>query len=131
MLPKHYNWFFFPLTILLTLTLLIPTSAHSGRTDSKGGHHNTFTGTYHYHHGKPAHDHYDMDGDGDLDCPYQYQDSTTGRSTSDTNGFVKWLKRQSIPELIISFVLIIPALIYIFNPVISFLTKVFSRTKKK
>lgn len=31
--------------------------AHSGRTDSQGGHYNRKTGEYHFHHGYPAHDH--------------------------------------------------------------------------
>lgn len=44
--------------------------AHSGRTDSNGGHYNSVTGGYHYHHGYPAHQHYDLDGDGVIDCPY-------------------------------------------------------------
>lgn len=44
--------------ILLVLTLLsIPVSAHSGRTDSQGGHYNRSTGEYHFHHGFPAHQH--------------------------------------------------------------------------
>ena len=47
--------------LLLFLALfLIPSIAvyaHSGGTDSNGGHYNHSTGEYHYHHGKPAHDH--------------------------------------------------------------------------
>lgn len=45
--------------------------AHSGKTDSKGGHWDHSTGTYHYHHGYEAHQHYDMDGDGVNDCLYE------------------------------------------------------------
>lgn len=48
--------------------------AHSGGTDSKGGHYNRSTGEYHYHHGYSAHQHKDMDGDGKLDCPYEFDD---------------------------------------------------------
>lgn len=33
------------------------TFAHSGGTDSKGGHYDHSTGDYHYHHGHPAHKH--------------------------------------------------------------------------
>lgn len=36
---------------------LIPAFAHSGRTDSKGGHYDRSTGKYHYHHGYSAHQH--------------------------------------------------------------------------
>lgn len=53
--------------------LAIAISAHSGKTDSHGGHYDRSTGEYHYHHGYPAHDHYDIDGDGDIDCPYTYK----------------------------------------------------------
>ena len=66
--------------ILLILFLCIPivVYAHSGKTDSRGGHTNRSTGEYHYHHGYSAHDHYDMDGDGDVDCPYDFKDRTSG-----------------------------------------------------
>lgn len=40
--------------------------AHSGDTDSNGGHHDTITGYYHYHcDGRPAHEH--VNGV----CPYK------------------------------------------------------------
>ena len=43
---------------LLTVFLLSTVAfAHSGRTDSKGGHYDHSTGEYHYHHGHPAHQH--------------------------------------------------------------------------
>ncbi len=44
-------------TMFVVLLLSITVCAHSGGTDSKGGHYNRSTGEYHYHHGKPAHDH--------------------------------------------------------------------------
>lgn len=50
---------------LLALILALPCVAHSGRTDSHGGHYDHSTGDYHYHHGKPAHYHY-----ADGSCPY-------------------------------------------------------------
>lgn len=62
--------------------LTITASAHSGRTDSKGGHWNRSTGEYHYHHGYSAHQHKDMDGDGKLDCPYEFDDNTKYSSSS-------------------------------------------------
>lgn len=49
------------ITIFLVLLTLIFSSiccyAHSGNTDSNGGHYNQSTGEYHYHHGYPAHQH--------------------------------------------------------------------------
>lgn len=44
--------------LLLTLTIVpICALAHSGGTDSSGGHHDRSTGEYHYHHGYSAHQH--------------------------------------------------------------------------
>ena len=54
--------------------------AHSGRTDSNGGHRVSATGEYHYHHGQSAHQHYDLDNDGDLDCPLTF-DNEKNKST--------------------------------------------------
>jgi hypothetical protein len=56
--------------------------AHSGKTDSNGGHYDSSTGKYHYHHGHSAHQHYDMDGDGNRDCPYDFDSSSSGGSTN-------------------------------------------------
>ena len=51
--------------ICITLfSLFISAFAHSGGTDSNGGHYESATGTYHYHHGKPEHQH--TNGE----CPY-------------------------------------------------------------
>jgi hypothetical protein len=62
------------ISLVCIVLLFFPVFAHSGRTDSKGGH-NSSDG-YHYHHGYSAHDHWDMDGDGILDCPYDFDDQT-------------------------------------------------------
>lgn len=56
--------------VVVVLSLTVTAYAHSGRTDSQGGHYNRSTGEYHWHHGMSAHQHYDIDGDGVLDCPY-------------------------------------------------------------
>ena len=69
---------------VLVSYLSINASAHPGRTDSDGGHHDG--DDYHYHHGYPAHDHLDMDGDGDLDCPYDFDDKTGQNSGSSSSG---------------------------------------------
>lgn len=50
---------------LILLSLALPVLAHSGRTDSSGGHYNRSTGEYHYHHGYSAHQH------PDGVCPYR------------------------------------------------------------
>ena len=80
--------------ILFLPAFVFTASAHSGRTDSQGGHYDWSTGEYHYHHGYPAHDHYDMDGDGIVDCPYNFNDrtgyssSSNYSSTSDNDGYL-------------------------------------------
>jgi len=57
----------FQFLVGLIILLSIPqVYAHSGRTDSAGGHHVGGTSEYHYHHGMPPHDH-----DGNK-CPYDY-----------------------------------------------------------
>lgn len=54
--------------------------AHSGRTDSTGGHHDydnvSGLGNYHYHHGEPAHLH-----KGGI-CPYKSDNATKDYSTN-------------------------------------------------
>lgn len=61
------------IAVVFVLVLAVVAFAHSGRTDSNGGHYNRSTGEYHYHHGYSAHNHYDMDGDGIDDCPYTFE----------------------------------------------------------
>jgi hypothetical protein len=73
---------FFALSCLITVVF-----AHSGRTDSDGGHHDRSDGSYHYHHGYSAHGHYDMDGDGADDCPYQFKTNKTSEPKSSENSF--------------------------------------------
>ncbi len=68
------------LVSILLLSLTLVCSAHSGKTDSNGGHYNYSTGDYHYHHGYSAHDHCDMDGDGNVDCPYSFDNKTEENS---------------------------------------------------
>lgn len=48
--------------------------AHSGRTDSQGGHHDRKNGGYHFHHGKGPHQH------PNGSCPFESKDkgSNTG-----------------------------------------------------
>lgn len=57
--------------------MALPVSAHSGRTDSSGGHHNNKTGGYHYHcGGHPAHQH--TNGV----CPYKNSTSSSSSSSA-------------------------------------------------
>ena len=56
--------------ILLVCVLGLSALAHSGRTDSDGGHNENINGGYHYHHGYSAHQH------PNGVCPYDYNDNT-------------------------------------------------------
>ena len=69
---------------LILPTVVLVTSAHSGKTDASGGHTNHSTGEYHYHHGYSAHSHYDMDGDGRKDCPYDFDNRTNHISSKNS-----------------------------------------------
>lgn len=66
------------LALVFALCLPIGANAHSGRTDSSGGHHDyknvSGLGYYHYHHGYPPHLH------SAGVCPY----NSTGNTTSGT-----------------------------------------------
>ncbi len=52
--------------LIIFISLFTISFAHSGKTDSNGGHYDSSTGEYHYHHGYPAHQH-----NADGSCPYE------------------------------------------------------------
>lgn len=66
--------------LMVLIALSSSALAHSGRTDSSGGHYDRSTGEYHYHHGYPAHQH--TDGI----CPYDFDDRTGENSGSSSGG---------------------------------------------
>lgn len=66
------------LVLVLALLLSLPVFAHSGGTDSNGGHNGP--GGYHYHHGYPAHQH---EGG---ECPYDFDDRTGESSGTSSSG---------------------------------------------
>ena len=67
-------------TFSLCCLLTISAAAHSGGTDSKGGHIDHSTGEYHYHHGKPAHQH--KNGV----CPYSNKTTKQSASKNEDTG---------------------------------------------
>jgi len=63
-------------TIFLTFVLIffsIPLFAHSGGTDSRGGHHDRKNGGYHYHHGRGPHQHENGN------CPYNNNSASSSK----------------------------------------------------
>lgn len=84
--------------IVEILLFVIVVTAHSGKTDSAGGHYNNSSGEYHYHHGYSAHQHYDMDGDGVVDCPYDFNNKTNHNNNSSSNSSNKINNSTSISE---------------------------------
>lgn len=57
--------------------------AHSGRTDSSGGHKDSSTGEYHYHHGYPEHQH------PNGKCPYDFDDKINHSDLNDSNSLTE------------------------------------------
>lgn len=77
----------FLLISILCLLFTLSAAAHSGRTDSKGGHYDRSTGEYHYHHGKPAYEHYNGES------PYQQNNiEKTYKTPEKETGFIIFLK---------------------------------------
>ena len=70
--------------ICLVLSISFVSSAHSGRTDSAGGHYDRSTGEYHYHHGYPAHQH------PNGVCPYESNENDSDYQDSYVSETVPW-----------------------------------------
>ena len=65
----------FLLVSILCLFFAFSAAAHSGKTDSKGGHYDHSTDEYHYHHGYPPHNHYNGE------CPYLVKEETQNNTS--------------------------------------------------
>ena len=112
--------------ILLSIVLCffifsIAASAHSGKTDSSGGHYNRSTGEYHYHHGYPAHQH--QNGK----CPYEFDDQTDHSSKSSS---VKELPKKETANTGAILFCIILFIIFILLIVYGIVSAVKSRKRK-
>ena len=127
--------------LLITMCFSVCCSAHSGKTDSSGGHYNRSTGEYHYHHGYPAHQH--TNGS----CPYNFDDQTGSRSGSSASSSVPFERispKEETPEpdehpslfqIVVKFAavcfLCFPFSYPIFYAIISGIASVFKKVKKK
>ena len=100
--------FIFLLLLILSL-MILPVSAHPGRTDDSGGHHDSSTGEYHYHHGHSAHQHEGLDGDGLLEFPYNFDDQTGSHSGSISSSAVASCENSPLSNLpgIVCFLIVI------------------------
>ena len=80
----------------LCCLLTISAAAHSGGTDSKGGHIDHSTGEYHYHHGMSAHQH-----PGGV-CPYNQtpkpKTGTSNKNSTKNTLTIKPASNQSTPK---------------------------------
>jgi hypothetical protein len=72
---------FFVLVLIFIFLFSFKVVAHSGRTDSEGGHYNHFENEYHYHHGYPAHDH------PNGECPYLKNNNKNDAKENNKIGF--------------------------------------------
>lgn len=84
--------------IICILSFTVLCFAHSGRTDSNGGHYDSSSEEYHYHHGYPAHQH--TNGN----CPYDFDDKTNSKSN---NSMLKTIEYDIGDVLGITFVTVI------------------------
>lgn len=75
-------------TLLLLILLPVTAFAHSGKTDSSGGHYNRSTGEYHYHHGYSAHDH--TNGV----CPYDSAYSSEQHDNIEKETGINWEEKR-------------------------------------
>jgi hypothetical protein len=66
--------YIFVLVLIFVFLFSFQVYAHSGGTDSAGGHYDHYNNEYHYHHGNPAHDH------PDGECPYFKNKSDSNES---------------------------------------------------
>ena len=90
----------FAIIILIAVLLPLSALAHSGKTDSNGGHYDSDTGEYHYHHGYPAHQH--TGGK----CPYDYDDKTNHSSGSGSlTTSLSTQESANVFSVVVSFVL--------------------------
>lgn len=89
------------LTVIMCIGLLFSNTvafAHSGRTDSSGGHHDynnvSGLGSYHYHHGMGPHLH------PNGICPYSSSSSSTARSnTTVTKKTSKYYRSSTVKKV--------------------------------
>ena len=91
--------------------------AHSGRTDSKGGHYDQDAGEYHYHHGYPAHEH-----ENGI-CPYDYDDKTESKDYLNSSKHQNTHSKSKKPEtwmLIVIPIFIAVSLFIIFTALLMF-----------
>lgn len=80
-MKKAAVWF--AALFFIVVCLCFAASAHTGGTDSHGGHYVGGSGEYHYHHGYSAHQH--INGA----CPYDFDDKTGDNSGSSGNAKTK------------------------------------------
>ena len=78
---KMKKYLFLTIVILFIFVFSFQTFAHSGRTDSYGGHYDHSNGSYHYHHGHPAHEH------PNGECPYIQANKDSQTNDNQKMGF--------------------------------------------
>ncbi len=108
---KQISITLFILFLLINVTTVV--FAHSGKTDSSGGHYNSSTGSYHYHHGYPAHQH------PNGDCPYDFDDRTSSTTNSNSEK-VEILKIFSIITIAVIIIELLVFAIYAYKEKLSF-----------
>lgn len=85
---------------------ILSLNAHSGRTDSNGGHHDNIGGGYHFHHGYPAHQHENGE------CPYDIDDNTNDAENKASQTEAKTKSKYTVGK-IIGLIICLPFISYI------------------
>lgn len=105
--------------ICLFMFFSIVVEAHSGKTDSNGGHYDSSTGKYHYHHGYSAHQH--KNGV----CPYDNDnksesDNTPSSDKDTTVEYINSIKKLDFEEIWVAILCLVPIsfLVYFFSIII-------------
>ncbi len=95
--------------VLIISSIPLLAIAHSGRTDSHGGHHDNINGGYHYHHGYSAHQH------PNGECPYKTSATTSSQTSYSSTSNSKSTGGISLPVSdIICIVLVVAFVIFLF-----------------
>lgn len=111
--------------IICVLSFTVLCFAHSGRTDSSGGHRDSSTGEYHYHHGYPAHQH------PNGKCPYDFDDKTNSESNYSTLKTTEYDIRDILGITLVTVILSFTIYIFIASSINSVIYRfVLSKFKK-
>ena len=99
--------------------------AHSGRTDSNGGHFDSSTGEYHYHHGYPAHQH------PNGVCPYATKSSKSSVSSISSKSSAVSKNNQKDDNSVVALVGVLLFLLFVLLKITIFIKDYLNDKRRK